>query len=59
MNFKQCVADICELIEQVGRGALSVEGAKLTAIGTIAKYSDSRYERLAKKLTEPDTAKTA
>jgi len=48
LNFSQCVADICTLIEQVGRGNISVEGAKLTAIGTIAEYSDSRYEAFAR-----------
>lgn len=62
MNFKQCVADICDLIDQVDKGAISVESAKVTAIGTLSEYSDSHYERITKRLMErinPEGAQTA
>ena len=62
MNFKQCVADICSLIDAVDRDEISAASAKVTAIGTIAEYSDSRYEgfsRLMERQAQDGTTKTA
>lgn len=35
MTYEECAADICALIEEVGKGEVSVEGAKHTVRATI------------------------
>jgi hypothetical protein len=59
LNFSECVTGVCKLIDQAGRGAMSIEGAKVSAISIIAEYSESRHEQTMRMLKNAKPEKSA
>jgi hypothetical protein len=47
LTYEECAKVICELIEQVGRGETSVEGAKHIAKSTVFELTMTQLKHLA------------
>lgn len=59
MNFTQCVTYICQLLDSLDKGEVSVESARITATGIIGQYSDATYERIKRAVADSAVGKNA